>query len=375
MPRPSLVQIQKHPAPVGRDTLHCERKLPPAVAARRAEHVAGQTPRVDAHEHSLPVPHLTPYQRDVRLPVDEALVGHHLEFAVIRWQGRRGHAPDEAVVTHAVADEVGDGDHQQVVAPREPLQLRHAGHGAVIVHDLADDPGRIQAGEPRQIDRRFRLTGPHEDPAVARPEREDVARPREVAGPGRGIDRRPHRRRPIGRGDAGRRAFLDVDGHGERRLEAGRVVGDGHRDLQLVEPAPGHGEADQPPPVAGHEVDRLRRHLVRGEGQVALVLPILVVDHDDHPPCAKGGDGVVDRSERAPQLRLHRARPSIRRPGGRPFPGPRAGRLRAHCSPRLSPTPPCTACSARTTCLPMISHSMLTGSPTEAACSRVSDHV
>ena len=48
----------------------------------------------------------------------------------------------------------------------------------------------------------------------------------------------------------------------------------------------GQRQADQPPPIAGHEVDRLRGHILRGQGQIALVLAVLVVHHDDHAPGA-----------------------------------------------------------------------------------------
>ena len=39
----------------------------------------------------------------------------------------------------------------------------------------------------------------------------------------------------------------------------------------------------RPRPYGHHEVDRRGRHLFGGDGQVALVLAILVVDDDDHP--------------------------------------------------------------------------------------------
>jgi len=34
--------------------------------------------------------------------------------------------------------------------------------------------------------------------------------------------------------------------------------------------------------VLGHEINRLRRHLIRGHGQIALILPILIIHKDDH---------------------------------------------------------------------------------------------
>ena len=65
---------------------------------------------------------------------------------------------------------------------------------------------------------------------------------------------------------------------GERGAHGRRVLGDHHADLQLVQPLAGHRHADEAAPVRGHEVDRLRRRLVGGHDQVALVLAVLVVD-------------------------------------------------------------------------------------------------
>ena len=58
-------------------------------------------------------------------------------------------------------------------------------------------------------------------------------------------------------------------------------------EAKIVEALFGHGEADQPATVLGHEVDGFRRDLFGGHGQVALVLAVFVVDDHDH---AAGAD-------------------------------------------------------------------------------------
>ena len=73
---------------------------------------------------------------------------------------------------------------------------------------------------------------------------------------------------------------------------------DHQRNLELVEPLRRHRQADQAAAVARHEVDRLRRDLLRRDRQVAFVLPILVVDDDDHLACAERLDRVLDAGER-----------------------------------------------------------------------------
>ena len=65
-----------------------------------------------------------------------------------------------------------------------------------------------------------------------------------------------------------------------------------------IEPLFGHRQADQPAAVRGHEIDRLRRDALRGDGQIAFVLAVLVVDDDDHLAVADGLDRVLDGRER-----------------------------------------------------------------------------
>ena len=62
------------------------------------------------------------------------------------------------------------------------------------------------------------------------------------------------------------------------RLSAAIIVRPELRDALL-----GQRQADEPAPLARHEVDRLGRDQIGGHHQVALVLAILVVDEDHHP--------------------------------------------------------------------------------------------
>ena len=58
--------------------------------------------------------------------------------------------------------------------------------------------------------------------------------------------------------------------HHRRNLQAGRVA------------SPVSGDADQAAGLLAHEVDRLGRDRLRRHHEVALVLALLVVEHDDH---------------------------------------------------------------------------------------------
>src|SRR6185369_4130093 len=134
---------------------------------------------------------------------------------------------------------------------------------------------------------------------VHRPQREDVTGDREVLGAHGGIDERADGHRAVvGRG-AGRHAAAGVDGHGERRAQRRRVLGDHHAELQLVQPLAGHRHADQPAPVHGHEVHRFRRGLVGGQDQVTFVLTVLVVGDQQEMSLADLLEGLLDRDEHA----------------------------------------------------------------------------
>jgi hypothetical protein len=50
--------------------------------------------------------------------------------------------------------------------------------------------------------------------------------------------------------------------------------------------------------VLRHEVNRFRRDLLGGDGQVALVFTILVIDNDDHLTIAECGDRILDACKR-----------------------------------------------------------------------------
>ncbi len=84
-----------------------------------------------------------------------------------------------------------------------------------------------------------------------------------------------------------RNAFLGVDGYGERGFEPGRVFVDHERQLELGQPLRCQGEADEPAPVAAHEIDDLGCDLLGGDHQVAFVFAVLIVDDDDQ---ASGAD-------------------------------------------------------------------------------------
>ena len=89
------------------------------------------------------------------------------EFAMLRRQLRRRYPLHERFGPNAVLDEIGHRDHEHVVFLGKPGQFRHARHRAVFVHDFADDAGRVQPRNPREIDRSLSLTSADQHAARA----------------------------------------------------------------------------------------------------------------------------------------------------------------------------------------------------------------
>ena len=89
---------------------------------------------------------------------------------------------------------------------------------------------------------------------------------------------------------------------GEGGLMPGAVALAHQRQAQPLRPTLRHREADQATGEAGHEVDRVRRGELGGDDQVALVLPVLVIDQDEHAAVARVLNDLLDAGEKMAQL-------------------------------------------------------------------------
>ena len=277
------------------------------------------------------------------LLVETALERRDAKVTVVGGQRRARHAADQRLGPHPVFDQLRDGDHRERVPLREPGQFRHPGHRPVLVHDFADHARRREARDARQVDGRLGLACAHQHTAGARPQRGDVPGADQVRSRGGGIDGGEDRRRAIGGGNPRRDVVLGVDRDAKGGAELRGVVGHRQRQLEFVQARAGHRQADLPAAVLRHEIDDLRGDLLRRDRQVALVLAVLIVDHDDHAAVPDRLDGVLDGGERS------------------------GGLARCHL--------PLATSIARSTYLPSMSHSRLTESLTFAkrrlVCSQV----
>jgi hypothetical protein len=75
------------------------------------------------------------------------------------------------------------------------------------------------------------------------------------------------------------------------------VVGHHERDAEVVELGAGQGDPDEPAGVADHEGDALRRRLLGRQDEVAFVLTLGVVDHDQEFTPPEGFDRLLDAGE------------------------------------------------------------------------------
>ena len=111
------------------------------------------------------------------------------------------------------------------------------------------------------------------------------------------ISNRLNRRRAIVRADA--------RGHALRRIHRDREIGPMHfailRDHllkpELFRALRRDRHADQTAPVHGHEVDRLRRSLLRRHDEIAFILSIGIVGHDHNPARGDIAQDIVDGIE------------------------------------------------------------------------------
>src|SRR5450759_4394433 len=268
-----------------------------AVAAQRAEGVAGEALGVHPHEHVLAAGDVALDEGDVVAAVDHGFVAHGLEVAILGGHRHGGGPADELLVAAPVLDEVGDGDDLEAVLLGVRDEIGHAGHRAVVVHDLADDGRGVQAGEAREVDAGLRLPRALEHAAGARHEGEHVSRLHERLGPGLWIDGHLDGVCAVGGGDACGDALARLDRDGERRLQARLVVGRHRRQIQLRAALRRERQADEATAFLGHEVDACGGGELRGHREVALVLAVLVVADDDHPALAQVVERIRDGRE------------------------------------------------------------------------------
>ena len=98
-------------------------------------------------------------------------------------------------------------------------------------------------------------------------------------------------------GDSGGDAFAGFDGFGESGAEAGGVVLRHGTEAEVICAIFGEGEADEAAAETSHEVDGFGGDELCGEGEIAFVFTVFVVDDYDHATVAEVGDCSFDVGE------------------------------------------------------------------------------
>ena len=225
--------------------------------------------------------------------VDEGLGA---ELAVFRGHEHVGHLFHVHFVLLAIVLQRLDGHERQAMPPCQLDQLRRAHHRSVIGPDLAAQPARLKAGQPAQVHRCLSVPIALQHAEGLRHKGKHVARPAKVAGRRGGIHHFARRKAALGRRDARCRVRM-IHRHGECRLVVVGVVGDHLGEAQAAAQLCAHRHADEPLSHARHEVHVLRRRELRGADEIALVLAIGVVGHQDDLSRAQVPQGLFNGVE------------------------------------------------------------------------------
>lgn len=138
-----LSHIEEDAAPCLFDAPEGFGELFAAVAAERAEGVAGEAFGMYPAEDRFRGGHIAFDQRQMMFATDFVDVPVGFEMAVAGGHVGFRDTLDENFRAPAVIDEVGDGNHLEVVSACEFNQLRRAHHRAVLAHDFAAQPALL----------------------------------------------------------------------------------------------------------------------------------------------------------------------------------------------------------------------------------------
>ena len=276
-----LLHVDEHALAFLFDHLHGFVQLFAAVTPLAAEDVARGAGGVYADEDGFV---FLPFAFDechVFQSVALLAEGNEPEVAVLcRHVGFVAHF-DERFRLQPVGNHVFDGDDFHVPFLGHLLQFRHAGHGAVFVHDLHEGSGRIEAGHATEVHSGFGVAGATQNAVFLGVERVDMSGAPEGLRSGGWVGECLYGGRAVVCRHAGGASFQLVDGHGERCAEHGCVVVDLMGQVQLLASAQGDGCTEHTAGILEHEVHLLRRDFLRRDDQVAFVLTVFVVNHDD----------------------------------------------------------------------------------------------
>ena len=210
-------------------------------------------------------------RNDVEMSVGSRHVGFHTSL-------------HERLLLEAISDEVANADNLEVVLFCHLLELWHTRHCAVFVEDFYEGCCRLKSCETRQVDCCFCVTSPTKHALVLCVERIDVTWSAKICRLAIGVGQSADCCRSVVRADSCRATFQQVHRHGERRSEHARIIFHLVVEFQFGCPACCDGCTEYASAVAKHEVDLFGCNHFGSRDEVALVLAVLIVDHNDELP-------------------------------------------------------------------------------------------
>ena len=196
---PALVpaHVEDDPAALGRDRSRAACELGAAVAAQRAEDVAGEALGVDADEDVLAVAEVAVTKATCSTPSSSAPVA----------DGRGSRRSRVGTVASATRSTVRSVRRRYAIrsameiigSPCSSANSRSAGARIIVPSSWTIsqiDPGRAQAGQPGEVDGGLGVADPPQHPALHRPQREHVAGTAQLVRLGRAVGEHPDRCAP-----------------------------------------------------------------------------------------------------------------------------------------------------------------------------------
>ena len=200
--------------------------------------------------------------------------------------------------------------------PGKSRNAGQAGHSAVVIDQFAENAAGRQTGKTHHVNGGFGMSAPLQHAALSGAQREDMAGTTQIIRTGVLLDCSLDRRHAIRCGNAGCHPGSGFDADGKGRLLRIGIVRAHGRQLQSVGVALGQAQTDNAAAMAD-EAGHLRiGQAVGGIDEIAFVLAILVINHQDAPARTHGCQGafhtrfpITKRSQDIGGLMHHRLRP------------------------------------------------------------------
>ncbi len=165
---------------------------------------------------------------------------------------------------------------------RESFQLWQARHAAVITHDFTNNTHRPAAGQLCQVDRCLRMTCALQYAARTSAQREDMPGLCKIIRGGCGVSHHLNGCGTIPGADSGGYPVRRI--HANLKIRVKCLLIPGHHSFyaQLPQAIFSGRHTNQTATMFGHKIDRLGRRVFCGHDEIPLILPIFIVNHDDH---------------------------------------------------------------------------------------------